>query len=158
MEETLRQLGGLLLGAIPTVILFLILLLSYRLILHNSLERTLEERRSRTVGSIAKARADVAAAEAKTSEYETRLRDARLAIFRAQEQRRKQAIDARAAAIADARARAEADIRAAREAIAKDLDAAKGNLQGEAERLATEVVHAVLKQVGASPTPVGGAR
>jgi F-type H+-transporting ATPase subunit b len=158
MEETLRQLGGLLLGAIPTVILFLILLMSYRLILHNPLERTLEERHSRTTGAVAKARADVAAAEAKTSEYETRLRDARLGIFRAQEQRRRQAIEARTAAIAEARARAEADIRAARDLIAQDLEAGKAGLQGEAERLATEVVHAVLKQVGASPAPVGGVR
>ena len=78
MEQTLRQLGELLLGAIPTIVLFLILLGSYRLILHNSLENTLMLRRERTEGAMAKARADISAAEAKTTEYENALRDARL--------------------------------------------------------------------------------
>jgi len=158
MEETLRQLGGLLLGAIPTIVLFLILLGSYRLILHNSLERTLHQRRERTEGAIAKARADISAAEAKTTEYENALRDARLSIFKTQEQRRAKALDSRQQAVSQARAQAEASVREARKAIEADLVGAKNGLQAEAERLATEVIHAVLKQVGAAPSPAGGAR
>jgi F-type H+-transporting ATPase subunit b len=158
MEETLRQLGGLLLGAIPTIVLFLVLLGSYRLILHNSLERTLTQRRERTEGAVAKARADIAAAEAKTTEYENALRDARLSIFKAQEQRRLKALELRQQAVAEARAKADARVREQRQAIETDLAHAKNNLQAEAERLATEVIQAVLKQVGATPSPAGGAR
>ena len=157
MEETLRQLGGLLLGAIPTIVLFLILLGSYRVILHNSLEQTLRERRERTEGAVAKARVDIAAAETKTTEYENALREARLTIFKAQEQRRNKALDLRQQAVAEARSQADARVRQERQAIEADLVTAKNNLQAEADRLATEVIHAVLKQV-AAPLPAGGAR
>ena len=43
MQETLRQLGELLLGSIPTVILFVIAHLAYRFILHAPLVRVLED-------------------------------------------------------------------------------------------------------------------
>ena len=157
MEQTLRQLGGLLLGAIPTIVLFLILLGSYKAILHNSLERTLRERRGRTEGAIAKAKADISAAEAKTTEYENALRDARLAIFKSQEQRRIKALEVRQQKVAEARAAAESRVRETRVTLEADLTSAKNNLQAEAERLATEVIHAVLRQVGAAPS-AGGAR
>jgi F-type H+-transporting ATPase subunit b len=63
----------------------------------------LEERRSKTEGAVEKSRADIAAAEARTSEYEQRLREARATVFRAQEARRKAALDARTAALNEAR-------------------------------------------------------
>src|SRR5947209_19590358 len=90
MEETLRQLGGLLLGAIPTVIFMLAMYLVYTVLVHRPLTRVLAERRSRTEGAVEKARADVAAAEARTAEYEQRLREARTSMFKMQETRRQQ--------------------------------------------------------------------
>lgn len=87
MDETLRQIGQLLLGAIPTVVLFGLLYLSYRVLLHKPLEAVLEERRSRTQGAMEKAQADIASADARAAEYEQRLRDARMAIYQAQESR-----------------------------------------------------------------------
>src|SRR6201981_462150 len=98
MDETLRQLGGLLLGSIPTVIMLLLLYAVYTEVVHRPLRRVLAERRSKTEGAIEKARADVAAAEARTAEYEQRLRDARVALFKYQESRRAQASQGRAAA------------------------------------------------------------
>ncbi|MGB9363217.1 MAG: hypothetical protein WCA99_16555 [Candidatus Sulfotelmatobacter sp.] len=77
MDETLRQLGGLLLGSIPTVILMALLYVLYTLIVHKPMRRVLDERRSKTEGAIEKSRADIAAADARTSEYEQRLREAR---------------------------------------------------------------------------------
>ena len=68
-----------------------------------------------------KARADIAAAEAKTQDYEQRLREARLVIFKAQEVRRQAAQKARAAAVAEARERAQQQIREARAAIEQDM-------------------------------------
>src|SRR5512142_3091240 len=99
MEETLRQLGGLLLGAIPTIVLFVLLFASYRVLVHKPLARILEERRSRTEGALEQARADIARTEARTAEYEQSLREARLKVFKAQEVRRQQAMQARANAI-----------------------------------------------------------
>jgi F-type H+-transporting ATPase subunit b len=156
MDQTLRQLGDLLLGSIPTIILFLVLFVSYRLLLHAPLERVLSERRDKTEGALEKARADIAAAEAKTAEYERALREARLAVFAAQEDRRRRAAEAHAAAIAQARAVAGAQVQEAKAALEKEIAASKVSLSAEGERLATEVIQSIFKQVGAVQAPATG--
>src|SRR5690348_10330734 len=95
MDQTLRQLGELLLASIPTAMMLGLLTALYLVLVHKPLVRILAERRSRTEGAMEKARADVAAAEARTADYEQRLREARAAVFRSQEQRRQQALQAR---------------------------------------------------------------
>lgn len=156
MDETLRQLGGLLLGSIPTILLFLVTFFAYRLIVHGRLEQVLHERYQRTEGAIEKARADVASAEAKTSEYEQRLREARMAIFRAQEARRQKALAARATAMAEARERARQQVAQARSHVSEELEAAKRQLIPESDRLAGEVIRAILKPVAVAQSPAGG--
>lgn len=155
MDETLRQIGGLLLGAVPTVIFFLLLFGLYTVLVHKPLTRVLAERRARTQGAIEKARGDVAAAEARTAEYEQKLRDARVALFKAQEARRAKASQLRAQAVADARYKAQAQIEAARTQIEQDKAAAKQNLEVEAGRLATEIIRTVLEPA-MSQAPAGG--
>jgi len=151
MDETVRQLGELLLGAVPTVILLALLYVLYTAIVHKPLGLVLEERRSKTEGAVEKSRADIAAAEARTSEYEQRLREARATVFRAQEARRKAAVEARTAALNEARAKAKAQVQAAKADIQKDREAAQRGLQAEAQMLATEIMRRVLE-------PAGGAR
>src|SRR5438046_8718853 len=114
MDETLQQLGELLLGAVPTVILVALLYVLYKGIVHQPLQRVLAERRSKTEGAVEKSKADIAAAEARTSEYEQRLREARAAVFRAQEARRQAAIQARAHAVTAARGEPQAQAHAAK--------------------------------------------
>jgi F-type H+-transporting ATPase subunit b len=155
MDETLRQIGGLLLGAIPTVIFFLLLYGLYAVLVHKPLTRVLAERRARTQGAIEKARADVASAEARTAEHEQKLREARLALFKAQEARRAQASSARSAALAEAREKANMQIEQARAAIEKDKAVAKTLLENEAGRLATEIVRVVLEPALVQ-APAGG--
>ena len=116
MEQTLKQVGELLLGAVPTILLLLMLYGLYTMLVYKPLKKVLAERRSRTEGAIEKARADISAAESKTFEYEAKLREAKLAIFRAQEARRQQAQAARAEAVAEARKRADALIQQAKKA------------------------------------------
>ena len=149
MDETLRQLGELLLGSVPTVILLALLYALYTIIVHKPLQRVLEERRSKTEGAVEKSRADIAAAEARTAEYEQKLREARAAIFRAQEAKRQAAMQARAKAVAEARNRAQAQVQTAKAAIEEDRIAAEQGLQAEAAALAREIVRRVLEPVGA---------
>src|SRR5271154_5243919 len=104
MDQTLRQLGELLLGAVPTVILLASLYILYTFIVHRPLAAVLAERRNRTQGAMEKARADIAAAEARTADYEFRLREARQKVFKSQEARRQEAAEARSAAVNHARA------------------------------------------------------
>ena len=157
MDETLKQIGELLLGSIPTIIFFLVLYLLYIALVHRPLGKILAERHARTQGAIEKARADVATAEARTAEYEQRLRDARLALFKAQEARRAQAAQARAEALAEARKRAQVQIEQARMAIEADKKVAMKSLEAEAGRLAEEIIRTVLEPaLSTTPAPAGG--
>ncbi len=145
MHETLLQLGRLLLGSVPTIIFMVLLVAIYSLVLHRPLTHTLAERRSRTEGAMEKARADVSAAEARTTEYEQRLREARLAVFKAQEASRQQAMQARASAVAGARAKAQAQVEQARAGIEQDKRAVQANLQAQGGMLAAEIIRSVLR-------------
>jgi F-type H+-transporting ATPase subunit b len=157
MDETLRQVGELLLGAIPTIVFMTLLYAAYTALVHKPLARVLEERRSKTEGAVEQARADIAAAEARTAEYEQRLREARVAVFKAQEARRQKAIQARAAALLEARDRAHAQVEQARVGIARDQAAAQVGLQREAQALASEIIRMVLRP-GPAQLPAGGGR
>ena len=150
MDETLRQLGELLLGAVPTIILFTLLYILYSAIVHKPLRRVLEERRNKTEGAIEKSRADIAAAEARTSEYEQRLREARAILFRAQETRRKAALEARTTALSEARKKAQAQVEAAKADIQKDRATAQEGLQADVQALAAEIIRRVLEPAGAA--------
>ena len=149
MDETLQQLGGLLLGAIPTVILVALLYALYTQIVHKPMRRVLEERRNKTEGAIEKSRADIAAADARTSEYEQRMREARAAVFRSQEARRQAAMQARTNAVGEARNRAQAQVQAAKKDIEADRITAQSGLQAEVATLAQEIVRRVLQPAGA---------
>ncbi len=151
MEETLKQVGGLLLGAVPTVLLFLLVFVAYQVLVHKPLGRILEERHNRSAGALEKARADIAAADARTADYEQRIRDARLAIYKAQEARRQKALEVRAGAVTQARERGDALVRQAHATLEADVATAKGALQAESSRLADQVIQSVLR-----PAATGG--
>src|SRR5262245_34443970 len=110
MEPMLVQLGGLLLAAVPTALMLLLVYILYSSLVHNPLQKVLAERRAKTEGAVEKAKADIAAAEARTAEYEQRLREARQLVFRRQEARRKEVLDARAKALAEVREKAQIQI------------------------------------------------
>ena len=154
MDEILGQLGGLLLGSVPTIILIVLLFGIYTAVVHKPLVKVLAERRSRTEGAIEKARADIAQAEARTAEYEQRLREARMTVFKSQEARRQLALQARAAAVAEARTRAQGQVEKARAAIEQDKVAAQTGLQAESGKLAAAIIRTVLQP--ATQSPAGG--
>ena len=155
MDTTLKQVGELLLDAVPTVVLLLLLYAIYQNLVRKPLERVLKERRDRTEGAALKARSDVAAAEARTQEYEQRLREAKVAVFKAQEARRQQAQQMRAQALTEARTKAQEQIRQARLAVEKDMEEARAGLQADAARLATDIIRTILKPAGAAPLAGG---
>ena len=155
MDKTLHQLGELLLGAVPTSLLLAALYVLYTFLVYRPLNAVLAERRSRTQGAMEKARADIAAAEARTADYEQRLREARQKIFKNQEARRQQANQARAQAVQLARAHSQEQVKLARAALEEDKRQAMNGLEADATRLAGEIVRTVMRPL-ASPTQVGG--
>jgi F-type H+-transporting ATPase subunit b len=157
MDQTLKQVGELLLGSIPTIVFMVLLYAIYTALVHKPLVKVLAERRSKTEGAVEKARADIAAAEARTAEYEQRLREARVAVFKNQEALRQQALQARETALAEARKKAQAQVEEARVAIEKDKAAAQTGLQAESGKLAAEIIRIVLRP-GTAPASAGGGR
>src|SRR5947209_257994 len=123
--------------------------LVYTVLVHRPLTRVLAERRSRTEGAVEKARADVAAAEARTAEYEQRLREARTSMFKMQETRRQQVLQARAGVVAQARSRAQAEIAKAKEEIQKETKESKAGLEAEVGSLASAIIQTVLRPAAA---------
>jgi F-type H+-transporting ATPase subunit b len=151
MDSLLQPLEGFLIGAIPTIILFLLLWALYRALVHVPLKRVLQERYDRTEGALARARADIASAESKTHQYEVKIRDAKLAIFKAQEQQRKQLTAARDAAIAEARSASQKMVRESTAALDKELGNARARLEQQGDALANVVVRTVLRPVAVAP-------
>ena len=144
IDELLRQLGDLLLGSVPTMIIFLILVLAYRFILHGPLMKVLAERREMTAGAREKAHAAIAAAEAKSQEYEAKLRAARAEIFKAREQRVQQWNAQRDKALASARLAAHERVQTARQSIETEAGVAKQKVESSADQLAGQILQVIL--------------
>jgi F-type H+-transporting ATPase subunit b len=144
MDETLHQLERLLLGSIPTIFLFLLLVILYRLLVYGPLTRVLDERRERTEGAIEQADAAMAAAAAKAQEYEAQLRAARSRIFQARQLRQQQWTRERDSALAEARAAAQRQVEEAKLALQAQTEAGHRTIEDSIDQLASEILAAVL--------------
>lgn len=140
----LRQLGDLALGSIPTLILFIVLVLGYRFILLRPMVKIRAERRERTAGAMEKARLAIANADVRSQEYAAKLRAARAEMFRRREQRIQQWNAERERAVAAARVAAQEKVRTAQLALAAQSKDARKQIEGSANELAAQVLTAVL--------------
>jgi F-type H+-transporting ATPase subunit b len=152
MQEIIQQVGTLLLGAVPTVLLFIVLVLSYQFLIQGPLTATLKQRRARTDGAIEDAQKAMEQAEARAAEYAARLRQARAEVYKVREQRVKQWNAERDAALDAARKVAGAKVTQARMELEAEAAAARKSIQASVGELANQVVRAVL------PLAAGGSR
>jgi F-type H+-transporting ATPase subunit b len=150
MDETLHQLEGLLLGSVPTIFLFLLIVILYRLLVYGPLTRVLNERRERTEGAIEQANAAMAAAAAKTQEYEAQLRAARSRIFQARQLKQQQWTRERDNAIAEAHAAAQRQVEEAKSALQAQTDASHATIKDSIDELANEILAAILPKSSAA--------
>lgn len=151
----LEQLGDLVLRSVPTMILFLITLGAYVSLVHIPLRKTLRERTARTQGVIERANATIAIAEAKTADYEKRLRNARAAVFQDRHGRLRQVREDSELALADVRTVAQERLADALMEIEKSAAAARLQLENSIDGLAAGAMRAVLP---AGSVPVREAR
>src|SRR4029077_7551665 len=149
MDEILRQVGQLLISAIPTIIGLLIVWTGYRFIVHGKLQQVLEQRHALTEGAMNRAQQEIAAAEARTAEDEQRVREARAQIYVSQQAYRQRIMEQRNAALAEARKQAGEMVKSARAALEKDVLAAKAALEQQANMLADKVIETVLRPASA---------
>lgn len=156
MDETLKELGQLLLASIPAIFGLLIVWTAYRLIVYTRLQQVLAERQALTEGAVEEAKREIASAEERTAEYERRVREARAQVYLAQEAHSRRTMEERSKALAEARKQAEAMVLNARSVLEKDTLAAKATLQEQAESLASAIIERVLKPAAAAAAAAGG--
>jgi F-type H+-transporting ATPase subunit b len=152
MQEIIQQLAQLLLSAVPTALLFIVLVISYQILIQGPLTATLARRRALTEGAMEDAKRAIAQAEAKTAEYAERLRHARADAFKVREQRIKQWSAERDAALEAARKSAGERVRQEAAAIEEEAASARRTIQASVADLANQAVRAVL------PAAAGGSR
>ena len=150
MQEILQQVGELMVGAVPTMILFIVLVLSYQFLIQGPLRRTLAERHARTEGAVENAHKAIAQAEARAGEYAEKLRMARADIYKLREQRVKQRNAEREAALDAARKAAGAKVGQAKAELEKEAAQARQTIQVSAADLANQVVRAVMPAAAGS--------
>lgn len=150
--QILQQIGNLLLGSVPTALIFIVLVVAYQLLVQGPLTATLKERRARTEGAVEDAHKAIAQAEARAADYAEKLRQARAEVFRMREARTRQWMAERDAALDEARKAAAQKVSAAKAALEAEAAQARQSIQASAGELARQVVCAVL------PAAAGGSR
>ncbi len=151
MDQILNELGGLVLGSVPTMVLFLLLVTAYGLLVRRPLDRVLAERRARTSGAVEQARGAIAAAEAETTVYEDKLRAAKAEIFEVRDRKLKQWNQEREMALAQVRQTTHERVRGARNEIDRSAQEARLQIARMTDELSAQILHAVLPS-GVRPT------
>jgi len=152
MQVIIKQIEALLVGAIPTALLFFVLVLAYQFLVQGPLTATLKKRRDLTEGAMEEAEKAIARAEERTAEYAEKLRQARSEAYKVREQRVKQWNAERDAALDAARKTAGLKVSQARAEVEAEAATARQTILGSASDLAAQVVRAVL------PMAAGGSR
>lgn len=142
--EILQQIGQLVLGSVPTMLLFLFLLVTYRLLVHAPLTRVLDQRREQTQGAMEKAKQAIEAAEAKTHDYEERLRAARKSVHTSREGWLQQWGVEREKTLTVARETAQQRVQQARMEIEAGTDEARNTIESASQQLAAQIVAHLL--------------
>lgn len=140
------------LGAVPTVLLFIVLVLAYQFLVQGPLTATLKQRRARTEGAIEDAQKAIARAEARSAEYAAALRQARTEVYKIREQRVQQWNAERDTALDAARKAAGSKVSQAKAELDAEAALARQTIQASAGELANQVVRVVM------PLAAGGSR
>lgn len=146
----MHALGGILLHAIPTLLMVVFLHFYLKSIFFKPLEKVLHQRYEATEGARKLAQQSLEEAAAKTARYEEALRAAKAEIYHAQEQFHKQIQEREGAAIAQARAAADAAVKTAKAELAAEMVGLKNQLAAQSDAVATQIEESILGKSAAA--------
>ena len=155
MGDTFHQLGQLFLQATPTMLLVFLLFVILERIFFRPVTAVMKKREELTVGALARARAQAAAAESKAREYEAAFQAARQEVYRQREVDRRTNLEQRDAALRKAREQADVLIHEAQAELAGEVARAKAELDAACRPLAEDISDSL---VGPETTPGGQGR
>jgi F-type H+-transporting ATPase subunit b len=153
MDQILNQLGGLMLGSVPTIVFFVLLVIAYGVLVQGPLDKVLAERRARTSGALEQAKGAMNAAEAETAVFEDKLRQAKVEIFQMREEKLKAWGAQRDQALEQARAATAEKVAMAKREIESSMSEARQQIESMSGELSAQIIKAVLP-AGVSGTEV----
>lgn len=145
MDATLHDLGGLLLKAIPTLLLLLIVHVYLKRMFFRPMREVLAKRREATEGARKSAEALVAKASEQAAALEASLHQAREAIYREQEEARRRWIGEQTARLEEARRSSRDLIQQAKQQLEMEAAAAKRDLTATTAALADQIARSILE-------------
>ena len=146
MEATLHDLGGILLKAIPTLLLLLIVHLYLKWMFFRPMREVLDKRREATEGARKSAEALLAKASEKAAAIEATLRKAREEIYHEQEEARRRWIGEQTARLEEARRSSRDLIHQAQQELDTAAASAKRNLAATTAALADQIARSLLER------------
>ena len=158
MSDLIHQLGDLLLGAVPVIIIVLVFYLVLRSLFFTPILKVMAERQARTMGAQKEAEAAQAAAAERIKQYEEALRLAKAKVYLEQEAERKKLLDERTAFLKDARSKSSAEVAGAKERVAREFQSARQDIEATVPQLALEIARRVLQGTSGPGGPAREAR
>jgi F-type H+-transporting ATPase subunit b len=146
MEATLQALGGILLRAIPTVVLLLIVHFYLKWMFFRPLREVLAKRRAATQGMRESAEALLARADEQTKSIEAELRATREEIYQEQEESRRRWVAEQTQHLEEARQQARELIHQSKVQLENETAAAKRDLAATADSLADQIARSLLER------------
>jgi len=146
MDQTLHALGGILLKAVPTIVLLLIIHFYLKFMFFRPLRDVLAKRRASIEGARETAEALDKRTEERTAALEADLRKARDEIYQEQEEMRRRAIDDQTASLEQARNQARELIHQARQQLEAETAAAKRDIAASVDVLAEQIARSLLER------------
>jgi F-type H+-transporting ATPase subunit b len=144
MGQTLQALGGILLQAIPTIVLLLIVHFYLKWMFFRPMRAVLEKRREATEGARESAAAMLKQAAEKADTLEAALRKARDEIYQENEEQRRRWVEEQTARLEEARHESRALIHKAKLELEAEAETAKRSLTATAETLAEDITRSLL--------------
>ena len=146
MEATLQALGGILLRAIPTVVLLLIVHFYLKWMFFRPLREVLAKRRAATQGMRESAEALLARADEQTKSIEAELRATREEIYQEQEESRRRWLAEQTQHLEEARQQARELVHQSKVQLENETAAAKRDLAATADSLADQIARSLLER------------
>lgn len=144
--EIAHQLGELFLGAIPTVIIFLLFYLLLNWAFFTPIQKAMSERKAAIEGARSEAARVEAEAKQELDTYNQALKSALGKIYEEQEAARQAVLDERAQLLRAMRSRSQEEVSEAKKKIAADLESARVEIERQTPTLASEIARSILER------------
>jgi F-type H+-transporting ATPase subunit b len=140
MEALIQALSGLLLKAVPTIILLIFVHFYLKIVLFRPLQEIRRKRREATEGTLQAAQKNRELAAEKAAMYDLALKEARAEMYREQEEAHRQWLEQQTSRIEEARQHARAIVKDAAQKLDAEVAEARRDLASRSQMLALQIV------------------